>query len=760
MSKHVVRRMARVGGGIAIVAMLCAYVPAQSVAAVTQTRVTPGDVDAATAPAPEAVADWREPTASANASPTEIVEGALKESGKKPNSKIKIVYIIKKNGKPVIKTQTVTGAADAKNVVKKAQDDPRLLAVEVDSNNIRVLGENAPASDVPKTTAPGVASTNDTYWGSMWGLHRLNAESVWTTTSGSSAVKVAVLDTGVSAHVDLPEARILAGTDTSGDGGSNGRSDGNGHGTHVTGTIVASVNNGIGVAGLAPSVTILPVKVLTASGSGSDSGVARGIIYAANQGADVINMSLGGGYSSVIATAIAYAITEGSLPVAAAGNSRASGSPVSYPAALPGVLGVAATTSNDSYASFSNAGSYVDISAPGQGIWSTLPGNTYSAWSGTSMATPHVSAVAALVISEAASRGVIGIPIDVLLTTTADDLGPSGWDQDYGAGMIDPVGALAELGTPSEEAPRAPTGVAVSQVAAQEATVSWNSGGGAAARSYVVSGEPNSIVCTSVGTSTNCRLTGLDAQTRYTVAVEAINLGGTSPKSVNVSFTTLARQDAASDDFDTPTPITPGTPVNEVIDSADDLDHWGFTSPAAGNVTVNLTNLPLDYDLFVLDSNGVVKGYSWNWNTTSEYVQVSLPAGQYVALVKPYNNDGSSSPYRLSVAVPSAPRPTPPRPTPPRPTPPRPTPPTPPTTPRPTPPKTITRVIKVRGKTTTLPKRATSTNLRWVNQTPGKCELVGRKVTGKQVGTCKLDAYAVGRASLGVRLKASVTVLP
>lgn len=127
------------------------------------------------------------------------------------------------------------------------------------------------------------------------------------------------------------------------------------------------------VAGLAPDALIIPVKVLSGdSGSGSSVGVANGIRWAADHDADIISMSLGGGYSSTIAVQVAYAIANGAV-IAAAGNERSQGSPVSYPAALPGVVAVAATDSNNSYASFSNAGSYVDISAPGVGIWSTLP---------------------------------------------------------------------------------------------------------------------------------------------------------------------------------------------------------------------------------------------------------------------------------------------------------------------------------------------------------------------------------------------------
>lgn len=731
-------RTVQLGGPVTVLAMVAALIPfGIATAEAADAPLPQARVDVATAPAAEEVADWRDPQPSADASPTEVVEGALKEDGKKPTSTLRIVSVIKKDGKPVIKTETAQGSLAAKKVVSKAQADPRLLSVEVDSQSMRVLGEETDAGTAAKAPTSEALATNDPYWSQMWGLTRLQAETAWAVTRGNPAVKVAVVDTGVSTHVDLPEAQISAGKDFSGEGGANGRSDGHGHGTHVTGTMIASVNNSVGVAGLAPDVSILPVKVLNSSGSGSDSSVAQGILYAANQGADVISMSLGGGYSSTIATAVAYAIAQGSLPVAAAGNSRTSGSPVSYPAALPGVLAVAATNSNDTYASFSNAGSYVDISAPGVGIWSTLPGNTYASWGGTSMATPHVSAVAALVMSRAAELGVIGVSVDLLLTSTADDLGPAGWDSDYGAGLVDPVVALAAVASPPESAPSAPTGVTISNVTAQSATVSWTAASGPISRQFTVVGTPGSVSCGSLGSATSCNLTHLTAQTQYSVSVVARNLGGSSSSSTSATFTTLTRQDLGSDSFLTPTPIAAGSPVNDVIDSADDLDHYIFTSPANGTVRVTLTNLPQDYDLYLYDTTGAVKGYSWNWSTFDEVVSLTLPAGQYIAQVRPYGNSGSESPYRLLATVPAVP--------------------TPPPTP-PAPPTTINRTVKV-GAATFLSTSSGGRVLRWVNLTPAKCIRNGNKVRGKRVGTCKLSAYAVGAPQLGVRVKAVVKVV-
>jgi subtilisin family serine protease len=211
-----------------------------------------------------------------------------------------------------------------------------------------------------------------------------------------------VVDTGVSAaHPDLTGrvrtdlgATCLDLTPCA----SGPATDDNGHGTHVAGIAGAATNNGIGVAGVAFSSPIIPVKVLDSTGSGYDSDVADGIVWAAQQGARVINLSLGGAYSQTDCDAVATAVSMGALVVAAAGNS--SSSTPSAPAACPGVVGVAATDEFDLPASFSNYGwPNVFVSAPGVDIYSTWPG-TYAWEAGTSMASPFVAGVAALRFGE------------------------------------------------------------------------------------------------------------------------------------------------------------------------------------------------------------------------------------------------------------------------------------------------------------------------------------------------------------------------
>ncbi|MEM6687943.1 MAG: S8 family serine peptidase [Planctomycetota bacterium] len=282
----------------------------------------------------------------------------------------------------------------------------------------------------PTTSTPGsgVAPLADVgYYGGQndWNLNAVNAPEAWAAGYTGEGILVAVVDTGVDLdHPDLINNIYVNPGEIAGDGIDNdgngfiddvngydfaGRdanpNDVNGHGTHVAGSIAAS-SNGFGATGVAPDATILPVRVLGDNGSGSTSSVAAGIRYAADLGADIINLSLGGGYSRAIDAAIDYAESLGSLIVAAAGNEAASvpGYPAAFSASNGNVISVGAHDSADRIAGFSNdvgrSGS-VQIDAPGVGVYSTYAGGRYGRLSGTSMAAPHVAGVAALALSAA-----------------------------------------------------------------------------------------------------------------------------------------------------------------------------------------------------------------------------------------------------------------------------------------------------------------------------------------------------------------------
>ncbi len=255
---------------------------------------------------------------------------------------------------------------------------------------------NAP-SPVP-TATPDVAP-NDVYYPDQYGLAIVSARSAWALTHGAG-VRIAILDTGIDQdHPDLAGKIATNVNFTS----APTVDDQYGHGTHVAGIAAAATNNGEGVAGTAYDARLGNYKVLGDSGSGYYSWIAAGITRATDDGATVINMSLSGGSgSSLLLDAVNYAVANGTVVAAAAGNSG--NTKAGYPAAYANCIAVAATTSTDAKASFSTYGSWVDVAAPGSGIFSTIPNHAnrlgttnYGSLSGTSMATPFVAGGVALV---------------------------------------------------------------------------------------------------------------------------------------------------------------------------------------------------------------------------------------------------------------------------------------------------------------------------------------------------------------------------
>lgn len=286
---------------------------------------------------------------------------------------------------------------------------------------------------------------NDPYFSDQWGLKSINTEQAWDLAEGKSSVLVAVLDTGINAnHSDL-KGVILTGKSLFNDLTPQDTVDNNGHGTHVAGIIGAVTGNETGVAGIASGVRILPVKVLDDNGEGSDWTVAEGINYAVASGAKVINLSLGSCYgSSILQTAVKNAVEKGVLLVAAAGNEGMAH--VDYPAAYPEVVAVSALDATGTLASFSNFGPKLWVSAPGVGIISTYAGpdadkeSPYAYLSGTSMAAPLVSGLAALVLS--ADPTLTASELKDILRNSTDDLGDLGKDNKFGYGRINAYKAI------------------------------------------------------------------------------------------------------------------------------------------------------------------------------------------------------------------------------------------------------------------------------------------------------------------------------
>lgn len=282
---------------------------------------------------------------------------------------------------------------------------------------------------------------NDPHYSSQWGLIKVNAPAAWAL-SKSEGVLIAVLDTGADfSHPDL-SGKLRGDIDRDFVNNDDNAQDDHGHGTHVSGTAAAATDNNTGVAGLGWGATVLPLKMMDRYGGGYASDLASAIYYAADRGAKVINMSLGGDAScpDYLQEAIDYAYGRGVLLVAAAGNNG--GNRSVFPANCNHVLGVAATTSGDTRASFSNYGSHVSVAAPGVSILSTCLGGGYCSRQGTSTATPFVAGLAALVYARYSAYTPDQVASAIL--DNAMDLGTSGWDPYYGCGRIDAFQAVWE----------------------------------------------------------------------------------------------------------------------------------------------------------------------------------------------------------------------------------------------------------------------------------------------------------------------------
>lgn len=327
----------------------------------------------------------------------------------------------------------------------------RIYSTEVNSDQIRrmQLDENIEYLETDQELNSSMVETDDTYFtldsqntSDQWYLAKTQIPEAWEYNTGSDNVIIAVLDTGIHAkHVELNDGRVIAGYNsiTNENIPAGASSDDNGHGTAVAGVLGAIANNEKGIAGINWDVKLMPIKALNASGTGSSSAVSRGIVWAADHGANIINLSLGGvgfGTNQTLLSAITYAHNKGALIVAAAGNDLADeGSSLDlstvYPVCADNVfnmvLGVAATDVDDRKADFSNYGTKcVDVSAPGKKIITTafLPSNSSNSLliygSGTSLAAPIVSGIAALY--KAYNPNLSNVEIRDIIISTADNI--------------------------------------------------------------------------------------------------------------------------------------------------------------------------------------------------------------------------------------------------------------------------------------------------------------------------------------------------
>jgi thermitase len=334
-------------------------------------------------------------------------------------------------------TRALGSIAGVAAKVVRVRRDPAVVAARLNRSRLVEYAE-------PNLIVRAAWFPNDPRFGELHGLHNaadadIDAPEGWQAAGLSSwpatgGARIAVVDTGIDqTHPDLSgqtaacaSSLDLVLVDQC--------ADDNGHGTHVAGTIAAKANNGIGVAGVAFNADLVICKALDEFGSGSIADVANCIDWAASQGAKVISMSLVGGATMTIQQAVANAWNDGNgaVIVAAAGNDG--DDTVYYPAGYPEVVAVAATDNSDARADFSNANADVEIAAPGVDILSTSLGGGYATSSGTSMATPHVSGVAAILWQLHPTLNAAAIRFS--LDAAVDDRGPAGRDTSFGFGRV------------------------------------------------------------------------------------------------------------------------------------------------------------------------------------------------------------------------------------------------------------------------------------------------------------------------------------
>jgi len=402
---------------------------------------------------------------------------------------------------------------------------------------------------------------NDPYYSYQWHMTRIGMEKAWELSQGEGVV-VAIIDTGVKQSLeDLSNTNFTTGYDFVND--DNDPTDDEGHGSHVCGTIAQSTNNGVGVTGIAYKATIMPVKVLDRRGSGSYDDIADGIYYAVDHGADIINMSLGGSTDlQVLEDAVNYAWEHGVVVVCAAGNENTS--EPSYPAAYENAISVAATTSIDTRASYSNYGSTIDIAAPGgdsgdnngDGYDDMILQNTFGSsgdgyyfYAGTSMASPHVAGVAALV--KAANPSLTNVQIRQILESTAEDLGDTGWDQYFGYGLVDAYAAVLEAiggsggGGDEDTTPPTISGVNATNITTNSATIVWTTNENADSVVYygTTTSYGNTASDSSYVTSHSIDLTGLPAGTVIHYKVVSTDEAGNTSESGDYTFTTQEEEE-------------------------------------------------------------------------------------------------------------------------------------------------------------------------------------------------------------------------
>lgn len=324
----------------------------------------------------------------------------------------------------------VLQASDVPAALTALQGDPAVAWAE--PNYVM----HAPQRKTVAAPGPSVPRIDDELLPKQWGMAKIGAPQAWGLATGKG-VRVALVDTGIDYRHPEFGGRVDHGRDFTGTG-TDGM-DALFHGTHCAGTLGAGRGNG-GIVGVAPEVSLIPLKVIGPNGAGSYATVATGITYAADLGVTAISISLAGRKpSQALADAVAYAVGKGALVVAAMGNEG--GTDPDYPAACPGVMAVGATDDNDTLPNFTNCGPHLSVVAPGVEILSTMPDDGYDTFDGTSAAAPYVTGIAALL--KQLHPTWTAAQLRARIEATADDRGLPGYDIYFGHGRVNAARAVA-----------------------------------------------------------------------------------------------------------------------------------------------------------------------------------------------------------------------------------------------------------------------------------------------------------------------------
>ena len=464
----------------------------------------------------------------------------------------------------------------------------------------------------PNYLAFAFATPNDPRYSQQYGPQRIQANLAWDIWQPQRTVYIAIIDTGIdSNHPDLTNKMrrhsngAVYGWNTLNN--TTNALDDNGHGTHCAGIAAAEINNGVGIAGVAawnPNVAnsrayvqLMPVKVLSSSGSGSYDGVARGITWAADNGAHILSLSLGGaGGSQQLQDAVNYAWNRGCLVVVAAGNG-ASSSP-QYPAYYTNSIAVAATDSSDRLASFSQYGSWVDIAAPGVGILSTIPNNSYTAYDGTSMACPHVAGAAAVLWSHNGS--LTNAQLRSALETNVDPYQPfSGRTIAPNAGRLNVYRALQAVSNPTQPSLSSLSLNPTSVVGGNSSTGTVTLSGPAPSGGFVVSLSssntnvatvPSTVTVPAGATSANFTVStqAVSSATSVTITASAGGVSRSATLTVNPPSSGVTLQSLTI----SPTSVVGGSRVVGTVTLTAPAPEDGYLVQLGSNATARLTLMP------------------------------------------------------------------------------------------------------------------------------------------------------------------------